>query len=174
MSALRRTTNWSLTLDLVGLAYPPALRHLRRTIATHDPDEEWITYHGSVPYTELPRLYQQANLGIFASSCENMPNILLETMAAGLPVAASNYGPMPEILGDAGVYFNPTSSVEIATGLKCLIINPGLRATLAEKSYAKAQQYSWQTSAEQTFTFLNKVYHIKLGLNQKSKKPCSL
>jgi glycosyltransferase involved in cell wall biosynthesis len=87
-----------------------------------------------------------------------MPNILLETMAAGIPVASSNRGPMPEILGDAGAYFNPENPHDISATLERLIDNSGLRAALADKSHAAARQYSWETCADQTFTFLADVY----------------
>jgi glycosyltransferase involved in cell wall biosynthesis len=158
VGALRRKTGWPLTLDLVGPAYPAALSRLQKAMAKWDSHGEWVKYHGAVQYVELHKLYGRANLGVFASSCENMPNILLETMAAGLPVASSNRGPMPEILGDAGVYFDPENPDDIAATLERLIGNPELRATLAEKSHAAAQQYSWEACADQTFTFIADVY----------------
>jgi glycosyltransferase involved in cell wall biosynthesis len=50
-----------------------------------------------------------------------MPNILLEAMAAGLPIACSNRGPMPEVLGTAGLYFNPENPAEIACAIRTVI-----------------------------------------------------
>ena len=66
-----------------------------------------------IPYHELHSEYKDADLGVFASSCENLPIILIEKMASGLPIACSNKGPMPEVLGSAGVYFDPENSYEI-------------------------------------------------------------
>jgi glycosyltransferase involved in cell wall biosynthesis len=83
-----------------------------------------------------------------------MPNILLETMAAGLPVACSNCGPMPEVLGDAGVYFDPENSQEIALAIKQYLLSPELREDNARKSFELSQQYSWANCAEQTMAFL--------------------
>ena len=51
------------------------------------------------------RLLADANLFVFASSCENMPNTLVEAMAVGLPIACSDRGPMPEVLRDGGRLF---------------------------------------------------------------------
>lgn len=62
---------------------------------------------GSVPYAQLPPLYQNALINIFASECENCPNILLEALASGRPVLASNRPPMPELCGNGAVYFDP-------------------------------------------------------------------
>ncbi len=155
---LRRKTGWPLTLDLVGPAYPASLRRLKETMAVCDLRNEWVTYHGSVAYTKLHTFYAKAELGVFASSCENMPNILLETMAAGLPIASSHCGPMPEVLGDAGVYFDPENSADIAATLERLIANSAMRTFLSKKSNAKAKQYSWVTCANQTFDFLKEGY----------------
>lgn len=158
MGALRQVTGWPLVLELVGPAYPPALVRLNRAIETWDPHAEWVKYHGAVPYNELHQMYEQADLGLFASSCENMPNILLETMASGLPVTSSHRGPMPEILGDAGIFFDPETPNDIARALEGLIADPRLRSRFAAASFSTAQQYTWQRCADETFGFLSKVH----------------
>ena len=155
--AALRQKGLPIVLDLVGPAYPPALKRLNQKIDLLDIDRRWVHYHGAIPFDELHLRYAEADLGLFASSCENMPNILLETMAAGLPVASSKNGPMPEILGDSGVFFNPTNFYDIATALERLIAHPRLRSALAEMSSFKVQKYSWETCADQTFAFLAKV-----------------
>ena len=86
-----------------------------------------------------------------------MPNILLETMASGLPIACSNKGPMPEMLGNAGVYFNPEQPAEIADALYKLIESTELRTDLAKASFDSAQQYSWQRCANETFEFIIQI-----------------
>jgi glycosyltransferase involved in cell wall biosynthesis len=120
-----------------------------------DPSREFIHFRGSVPYLEIHRHYAEANLCIFASSCENMPNILLEGMTSGLPIACSKCGPMPEILGPSGIYFDPENPNEIASALKVLIENPKLRSEKACASYSKSQAYSWERCADETFSFLS-------------------
>lgn len=107
--------------------------------------------------------YLDPGTGSIASSCENMPNILLETMASGLPIACSNLGPMPEVLGDAGVYFDPEQPEEIARALCELIESPQLRTKLVQASYQRAQQFSWQRCADETFRFLVAVTHRQKG-----------
>jgi glycosyltransferase involved in cell wall biosynthesis len=154
---LRERTGWPIILDLVGSAYPPALRRLDGAIAKWDPDHAWVKYHGEISYSQMHEMYQQANLGLFASSCENMPNILLETMAFGLPIASSDRGPMPEILQNCGVYFNPEEPKDIVKGLETLIANPKLRLKLAKAAYEKAKEYSWEKCSLETFIFLKKI-----------------
>ena len=146
-----------IILDLIGPAEPPALRRLQHTLQRVDPLGNAVCYWGEVPHHELHTRYAAADIGVFASSCENMPNILLEGMAAGLPMACSNHGPMPEMLGEAGLYFDPERPDEIAAALRQLIIDPELRARCAEGAYARAQLYSWERCARETFSFMRQI-----------------
>jgi glycosyltransferase involved in cell wall biosynthesis len=155
--ATLRKQGFPISLDLVGPAYPAALQRLDVSIDQCDPDKSWIFYHGSIPFSALHYQYMQANLGLFASSCENMPNILLEMMASGLPIACSNRGPMPEVLGAGGVYFDPENTADVARALLELIESPQLRTEIAIVSHQSAKQYSWQRCADETFGFLSSV-----------------
>ena len=151
-----RQAGLPVSLDLIG---PPAraMATLNTTLNQIDPGAEFIKYHGAVDYEKLHTLYLAADIGIFASSCENMPNILLEIMAAGLPVACSEMGPMSEMLGAAGEYFNPEQPDQIATAIRNLIISAELRTDLANLSYQKSQSYSWERCASETFEFLAQI-----------------
>jgi glycosyltransferase involved in cell wall biosynthesis len=132
-------------------------------IKNHDPGEEFLHYRGAVPFDELPGLYRQADAFVFASSCENLPNILLEAMASGLPIACSNLGPMPEVLGDAGAYFHPEHPAEIASALQQLFEQPEVRNRLAHAALARARHFSWKRCADETFSFLTQVYLSRPG-----------
>jgi len=151
---LLRQEGFPVELELIGPSYEPAMDKVRSALAACEDGGSWVHYRGKVPYAQLNDYYAAADLGIFASSCENMPNILLETMAAGLPVACSNSGPMPEVLGDAGVYFDPENPQEIALAIKQYLLSPELRENNARKSFELSQQYSWAKCAEQTMAFL--------------------
>lgn len=156
VAALRKK-GFPIVLDLVGPAYPPALKRLNQKIDHLDIERRWVRYYGAIPFDKLHLRYAEADLGLFASSCENMPNILLETMAAGLPVASSKNGPMPEILEDSGVFFNPEQPEDIARALRELIASSQTRTKFAIMSYERSKKYSWDRCAEQTFRFLVEV-----------------
>lgn len=158
--AILRGRGLPVVLDLVGPAYPPALKLLSQILVQIDPSGIFVRYLGAVPYEELHEQYAQADLCLFASSCENMPNILLEGMASGLPIACSNRGPMPEILGDAGVYFNPENPLDIAQAAQKLIDSPKLRDKLAKASFERARRYSWQRCASETFSFIMEISRL--------------
>lgn len=152
-----------VVLDLVGGAYGRALRRLRRAQATLDPVGQFIRYHGALPHAELHATYAQADVCVFASSCENMPNVLLEGMAAGVPVACSDRGPMPEVLGDAGLFFDPESPDSIAATLQRLLQSTQLRDRLAGESFARAQVFTWRRCADDTFSFIADVSRARLA-----------
>jgi glycosyltransferase involved in cell wall biosynthesis len=64
---------------------------------------------------------------------------------------------MPELLGDAGAYFDPEQASEIATVLKRLAESPQTREKMADASYTTAKSYSWQRCAMDTFALLARV-----------------
>lgn len=161
--AMLRREGLPVALDLVGPAYPPALRRLREMVRRMDPGEEFVRYRGSVNYRSLPECYHQADAFVFASSCENMPNILLEAMASSLPIACARRGPMPEILGDAGLYFDPEKPSDIAGALRELISDESLRGRLASLASQRAELYSWKRCARDTFAFLAEVATSRNG-----------
>lgn len=158
-----RAEGYPVTLDLIGPAYPAALRRLRRTLSRADPSGVFVRYLGAIPYQELHTHYASADVCVFASSCENLPNILLEGMASGLPTACSDRGPMPEALGDAGVYFDPEKPGSIADAIRQLLDSPELRAQKAQAAFEKTQAYSWKRCADETFEFLAQVYKDQGG-----------
>jgi len=152
-----RKSGFPVVLELVGPAYTPALKRLRQTLGMIDPNGEFVRYTGVVPYTELHARYAQANLGLFASSCETFGQIVAEAMSAGLPIACSNRSAMPEVLGDAGVYFDPEKPAEIATAISTLINSPVLRDEKANAAYRRSKTFTWQRCAHETFRFLAQV-----------------
>ncbi len=119
-----------------------------------DPLGEFVTINEFVPHEKLVEFLAAADIFIFASSCENMPNTLVEAMAAGLPIACSDRGPMPEILGNAGVYFNPENPHSIAKSVASLITDADLRVKLSKKASKKAFKYSWGRCADETWGFM--------------------
>lgn len=142
------------TLNLVGGYNPDYKKYFDQEFKSHPEYKEFVKYHGKVPFEEIHDFYKNVNGFIFASSCENMPNILIEAMSAGLPILSSNYEPMPEFLGQEHLfYFDPTSVESTYNGLKNFINSKQL-ATSAQNSYQKSLQYNWEDCAKETFSFL--------------------
>ena len=129
-------------------------KQLKKTLQSLDPASEYLVWPGGVPYADLHHEYAAADMFVFASSCENLPNILIEAMAAGLPIACSDRGPMQEVLGNSGIYFDPENPGSIAQALIALIENVTLREQLAQSAWMASQKYSWERCARETFAFI--------------------
>jgi glycosyltransferase involved in cell wall biosynthesis len=149
-----RAQGLPVVLELVGPAYGPALARLRETMHRLDPSGEAVEYVGPIAYEELHRRYRDADLFVFASSCETFGQIVTEAMSCGLPIACSNRAAMPELLGDAGVYFDPENPHDIACALRELINSPLRRETVAHAAFERARDYSWQKCASDTLQLL--------------------
>jgi len=151
----RKLTGIDFQLDLIGPANEFALARLQSQIEKIDCRLEWAHYHGEICYDLLSEFYNKAHIGLFASSCENLPLILLETMASEIPVLSSDRGPMPEVLGESGIYFDPENSESLTNAIKKLIISQTDIQKLARSARHKATAYTWERCAEKTFVFLN-------------------
>jgi glycosyltransferase involved in cell wall biosynthesis len=149
-----RALGLPVEIDFLGPAFPPALARLREVLDKLDPGAEFLRYSGEVPHRDLPERLFGADLFVFASSCENLPNIVIEAMAAGLPIASSRRPPMPEVLEDAGAYFDPEDVSDIERTLEELIRDADRRKSLAQRAWRKSQGYSWKRCADETLAFL--------------------
>ena len=152
-----RDWGYEVCVEFIGPSRRKAFRKFEKTRKRADPDGQWAFYRGNVENNKLPGCYARADICLFASSCENLPNILLEGMASGLPIACSSKQPMPEILKQAGVYFDPEDPEDIAKALRPLLDSEELRTKLSQSSRAIAAKYTWQSTATATFAFLEKA-----------------
>lgn len=112
---------------------------------------------GEVNYTELPGAYYYAKLNIFASECENCPNILLEALGAGRPLIVSNRQPMPEFGGNSVKYFEPSSAVNLADKI-CSIIDDHIETKkMSLKAIERSNLYDWSKTANQTWEVIENL-----------------
>lgn len=158
---LLREKGYPIELELVGPIYPSLQPKMEGVLKG---TEEYITYKGKIPYEEIASSYKKADMFIFASTCENMPNILVEAMSAGLPILCSNFGPMPEILKDAGVYMDPTSVDSISANLEKILVNKENRQEIAQKAYSYSLEFSWKKTANETFDFIKEIAQQRQNL----------
>jgi glycosyltransferase involved in cell wall biosynthesis len=152
-----RDSGLAVSVDFAGDLWGNYGKAVEKEFRRIDPQQSFLKLLGSVPFEQLHALYAEADAFVFASSCENLPNILIEAMASGLPVLSSNRGPMPEVLGDAGWYFDPYSATSIADAIAKAMQDPASRQLRAMRSFEKVRQYSWSRCASDTFSFIAKV-----------------
>ena len=109
---------------------------------------------GGVPDADMPVLYSGATALVFPSIYEGFGLHVLEAMACGTPVVASNAASIPEAVGEAGVLFDPYEIEAMAEALKKVIIDIELRQELSSKGLERARQFTWEKTARQVWDVL--------------------
>lgn len=138
-----------------GVGLPQEM--INNAIQEVDGARAFISQKDFLPNYELPKYILQSDVFVFASGCENLPITLLEGMATGVPIASSNYGPMPEALQDGGVYFDPENSDSIAEALKLLVSDKSVRASVTERALDLSRHYKWRRCSGETWNFISKT-----------------
>jgi len=82
----------------------------------------------------------------------------LEAMACGLPVVVSNVSSLPEVVGDAGLLFDPHNVDELAVALWRVLHDSNLRQEMREKGLRQAQGFSWERAARETLEIYRRAY----------------
>ncbi|WP_058557261.1 glycosyltransferase family 1 protein [Thiohalocapsa sp. ML1] len=108
---------------------------------------EAVIFPGFVPDALLPALYAGAEVFVFPSLFEGFGIPVLEAMAAGTPVCAADTSSIPEVVGDAGLLFDPADPAAIAAAMARLLEDRDLRQQLIERGLARAQQFTWDRAA---------------------------
>jgi glycosyltransferase involved in cell wall biosynthesis len=120
-------------------------------------DFESVRFLDFVPYEEIPHLYTLADLKVIPSLYEGFGYTLLEAMACGCPVVASNQGASPEVAGGAAVLADPYSAEDFAKQMLRVLEDDGLREGLRQKSLERCRFFSWEKTAVKTLDGLNNV-----------------
>lgn len=107
--------------------------------------------------TVLSNLYQNAACFIYPSLYEGFGIPPLEAMHYGCPVIASNTSSIPEVVGDAGILFNPCEMEEISYALEKVLYDEELKANLITKGYQRKNNFSWEKCARETYEIYSQL-----------------
>jgi len=113
-----------------------------------------VEFLGSKTPEDIQILYASCRSVIFSSTVEAFGNPLVEAMASGCAVISSNTTAMPEVAGDAVLYFSPDNAKELAAQIERILQDDALCADLAERSIERAKDFSWDKTAAQTAKIL--------------------
>jgi glycosyltransferase involved in cell wall biosynthesis len=114
-----------------------------------------INLVGFVPDDELAVIYKEAEAFVFPSLWEGFGLPGLEAMALGLPVLAARASCLPEVYGEAALYFNPHQTDDLAKKIKKVKEDKELREDLIKKGYEQVKKYSWGKTAKETLLVYN-------------------
>ena len=114
-----------------------------------------VSFLGALPHEQLHKIYAAADALVLASSREGWPNVLLESMACGTPVVASNIWGNPEVVSrpEAGVLMGERSAAGVAEGV--LRLFRGLPTRAATRRYA--EEFSWDATSEGQLRLFNEI-----------------
>ena len=105
---------------------------------------------GALPDDEVRALYTQADAFVFPSRYEGFGLTPLEAMACGVPVVCSNRSSLPEVMGEAGLLFDPDDESSLAETLGRVLLDAELRAELSGRGVERARSFSWSRTVDAT------------------------
>jgi glycosyltransferase involved in cell wall biosynthesis len=115
---------------------------------------ERVLFTNFVSDDDLPALYAMATLLVYPSLYEGFGLPIAEAMACGAPVVSSNGSSLPEVAGDAALYFDPRDVDAMADTLQRALSDDALRADLRAKGFAQVKQFSWERAARELMGYL--------------------
>ncbi|HEY6293716.1 MAG TPA: glycosyltransferase family 1 protein [Terriglobia bacterium] len=148
--ARRKDLDFQLVLSgPLGWGYEPLLQLLTKPTL-----QGRVILTGSVPDHELKVLHIRAACFAMPSLYEGFGLPSLEAMASGIPLMSSNRSSLPEIAGDAALYFDPESVEEMSVVMERLLTDSAIREQLAARGLEHAKQFSWEACARTTLAAL--------------------
>ncbi|MEW6716689.1 MAG: glycosyltransferase family 1 protein [Chloroflexota bacterium] len=110
----------------------------------------FITHIPHINHQELPAYYNAADIFVFPSLYEGFGVPVIEAMACGTPVIASNVSSLPEVVGPAGLLVDPRSPQEFAEAIQRVLKDKDLAFTLRQRGLERAQNFTWEKTAQKT------------------------
>jgi glycosyltransferase involved in cell wall biosynthesis len=151
---------------IAGTNYAPQYMNEIKADINKSGESDSIRFMGNVPEAQLAILYRNCEAFIFPSVLEACPNILIEALSCGCAIACSNKSVMPEIAGDAAIYFNPDNIEDFANIIISIVQNKKLKEQLSLKAVRRAAFFSWEKTARQTLDFFDEVLGKKRSFSQ--------
>lgn len=152
---LRKRYGINNSLILVG---KPCLGYDKVVTAAHNMGlDESVLFTGYVPDEELPLWFNLARVFVYPSVYEGFGIPVVEAMACGVPVVVSNKSSLPEVVGDAGVLFDPYNVEAMAEAILPVLTDDAINQQMRVKSIDQARRFSWEQTARQTIAVYEEV-----------------
>ncbi len=149
---LRQGGEWHL--HLVGGGHGTEAMELRHFVEERGYDD-FVTFYDFVESDrELSTFYANADIFVFASSCETFGITLLEAMIAALPIACARRSGLNDLALDSVLYFDPAETSTLEATLIRLESDEHLRRELGRRAHRRAREFTWQRCAQQHATFM--------------------
>lgn len=122
-----------------------------------------VDFAGVVPHENVLPYYQQADVFVLPSLNEGMSNVILEAMACGLPVVATDTGGTKELVADGvnGLIVKMRDANDLMEKIEKLILNPELKTSMSAESRKRAEALSWEKVAGEYIELYGKIYNLR-------------
>lgn len=125
--------------------------------------EDRVRFLGRVSKSDLIECVRSADALVHPSLYEGFGLTPLEAMACGCPTVVSSAASLPEVCGDASVYFDPRSPGDLAETLFRVLSDPDLRDELIVKGHVRSDAYAWSATADQTARVIRSMLPTRTG-----------
>ncbi|EKE20082.1 MAG: glycosyl transferase, group 1 [uncultured bacterium] len=115
-----------------------------------------IIITGKVPFCDMPVLLKNASIFVFPSLYEGFGIPVLEAFASGVPVICANNSSLPEVGGDASLYFEGNSATDLQEKIQSILESPALREELVKRGTERVKEFSWEKCAKSTLDIIKK------------------
>jgi len=119
--------------------------------------QEDVLFTGYVMPEEMPALYNAADLFVFPSLYEGFGLPVIEAMACGVPVVASNVSAIPEFASEAALLIDPRDAEQLCDSMERILRDKRLAATLKRRGIERAKEFSWERAARETVAVYQEV-----------------
>jgi glycosyltransferase involved in cell wall biosynthesis len=157
--ALARKEVPGLVLDIYGDGESrPALEDEARRLGS-----EGITFHGSIPHSEVPHVLAEGGILVNSSRIDNMPLFVIEGFASGVPIISTAAGGIPYMITDdtTGLLVPPDDPEALAGAIRRVFCEPGVAERLAVEGHRECRRYTWAVARDAWL----RAYDAALGIN---------
>ena len=134
--------------DTSGKGFWDNVPELKEFVRSHPPLGAHVHFTGYLDDEQLVELLNGTQALVFPSLWEGFGLPAVEAMSCGVPVLASRLSSLPEVIGDAGAFFDPTRPEDIASCLIAFVDSPEQHPRLREIAIARARTFTWERAAE--------------------------
>lgn len=143
--------------DPAGDGFYSNFQCLQAQVESEPKLKDRVHFTGYVSDEDLVAIYSDSLAVALPSFSEGFGLPAIEAMACGVPVLASNAGSVPEVVGDAGLYFDPNDHDQIAIALHRIATEPGTLATLRQKALDRSAEFTWDKAADLVLSYLEQT-----------------
>jgi glycosyltransferase involved in cell wall biosynthesis len=119
-----------------------------------------VIFTGYVPDSDLPLLYNLADIFVYPSLYEGFGLPLVEAMACGTPVISSHVSSIPEVVGKAGILVDPLNTDQLADAMENLLCDENYRKELGNAGIRRSKLFSWEKTAQQTWSVYEEIMQV--------------